>query len=56
MTKKETKKSIIDYIKILLKSESKFTNNGTISKFRNTLLDTCCLQYKNEIGNLLFSL
>ena len=33
MTKKETKKSIIDDVKSLLKTASRFTNNGTISKF-----------------------
>ena len=35
LIKNETKDSIIEDVKKLLKSESKFSNNGTISKFRS---------------------
>ena len=33
LTKEKTKKSLIDNVKRLLKAASKFSNNGTISKF-----------------------
>ena len=36
MTKKETKKSIIDDVKRLLRAGSKFCNNDTIFKFAKT--------------------
>ena len=52
LTKKSTKKSIIDDAKTLLKATSEFSNNDTIFSnngtlsLEKTLLDTSCLQYK----------
>ena len=54
LTEEPTKKSLIDDVKKLLKAASKFSNRGTESNFKKTLLDT--LQYKNEIENLLLTL